>query len=302
MEKLQSGQMIEWDDLDKKRFYVIGPGLFMFVRGTIYPFNLIKTRLFMQEQTSIYSGMIDAFYKVVKREGFRGLFKGFPFSTLGLISGQIYLTTYEIVRGYFSSYRSEVKGLIAGASATLVGQTITVPIDVVTQILMMQGQVVSTKGRQKTNGYVVVKNVDYIIPKRETIKLRGSLSILKDILKKEGIRGLYRGYHVSLLTYAPSSGLWWAFYGGFYKKSKEIKLLSSEKIPIPLVQAVCGMSSGLLAAILTNPLDVFRTRYQVIIMVIVVMFTIVCVFMCSLKPLSIVPSEKRFVIFGQRKE
>ena len=261
MERLQSGEMIEWGDLDKKKFYVIGPGLFMFVRGLIYPFNLIKTRLFMQEQSSLYSGTADAFRKVVQREGFGGLYKGFLFSSLGMISGQLYLTTYEVVRGYLSDYRSELRGFIAGAAATLVGQSVTVPIDIVTQIMMMQGQVVSTGSRQASN-YVVVKNVDYIIPQRDhRIKLRGAVSIVKEILHSEGVSGLYRGYHVSLLTYAPNSALWWGLYAGFYKKAMELQLFPS--VSIPVVQASCGMCSGLVAATLTNPLDVFRTRYQV---------------------------------------
>ena len=158
MEKLQSGDMIEWKDLDKKRFYLIGPGLFMLVRGFIYPFNLIKTRLFMQEQSTIYSGTADAFRKVVRREGVGGLYKGFLFSSLGMISGQLYLTTYEVVRGYLSDYRAELRGLIAGAAAILVGQSVTVPIDIVTQIMMMQGQVVGSTTR-RTSNYIVVKNV-----------------------------------------------------------------------------------------------------------------------------------------------
>lgn len=264
MEKLQSGQMIEWKDMDKKKFYVIGPGLFIFVRSLIYPFNLIKTRLFMQEQKSLYSGTADAFYKVVRGEGFRGLYKGFLFSSLGMISGQMYLTTYEMVRSYLSGYGSEMRGLIAGAAATLVGQSVTVPIDIVTQIMMMQGQVASAGTTTKPrNYYVVVKNVDYIIPHKETIKLRGAVSIVSEIFRKEGLQGLYRGYHVSLLTYAPNSALWWAFYAGFYRRMMELQLMPGA--PIPLVQATCGVCSGLLAATITNPLDVFRTRYQVTI-------------------------------------
>lgn len=261
MEKLQAGQMIEWKDLDKKKFYLIGPGLFIFVRSFIYPFNLIKTRLFMQEQSTLYSGTADAFSKVVRREGFRGLYKGFVFSSLGLVSGQLYLTTYEVVRSYLAGYGygSELRGLIAGGTATLVGQSVTVPVDVVTQIMMMQGQVTSTR-TVKPKNYIVVKNVDYIIPHKETVKLRGAVSIVKEIFRKEGIRGLYRGYHVSLLTYAPNSALWWALYAGFYRKAMELQLMPSA--PILLVQSTCGMCSGLVAATLTNPLDVFRTRYQ----------------------------------------
>ena len=217
----------------------------------------------MQHQRSLYSGTVDAFKKVVQREGVGGLYKGFAFSSLGMISGQIYLTTYELVRGYMKGYRSEVKGLVAGGTATLVAQSLTVPIDIVTQIMMMQGQAGGIRALKNKRNYVLVKNVDYIIPHREVVKLRGAVTIVRDILQREGVRGLYRGYHVSLLTYAPNSALWWAFYAGFYRKSMEYGWLSSGQVPIPLVQASCGVLSGLLAATLTNPLDVFRTRYQV---------------------------------------
>lgn len=260
MEKLHAGQMIEWKDLDKKKFYVIGPSFFMLVRGLIYPFNLIKTRLFVQQQTNVYNGTADAFRKIIQLEGLQGLYKGFLFSTFGMISGQLYITTYEVVRSQLKGYRSEIKGLIAGGVATLAGQTVTVPIDVVSQIMMMQGQVVKRGVAQ----YVVVKNVDYIIPQKEgTIKLKGALNIMKDILQQEGIQGLYRGYHVSLLTYAPNSALWWSFYTGFFRKSMESDFLASSKVPVPVIQALCGTCSALVASTLTNPLDVFRTRYQV---------------------------------------
>ncbi len=260
MEKLQSGQMIEWNDLDKRKFYVIGPSCFLLVRGFIYPFNLIKTRLFMQQKSSLYSGTLDAFRKVVRHEGFRGLYKGFMVSSFGMLSGQLYITTYEVVRSRLGGYNSEVKGLVAGACATLVGQTVTVPIDVVSQIMMMQGQVVRATKPGK-DSYILVKNVDYIIPRQDTVKLRGAMSIVTDIIHSEGIRGLYRGYLVSLLTYAPNSALWWGSYTGFYRKAMEKEAIRS--LPVPVVQALCGMSGGLLAAVCTNPLDVFRTRYQV---------------------------------------
>lgn len=252
--------MIEWNDLDKKKYYVFGPSLFLMVRGFLYPFNLIKTRLFMQEKTSQYKGTLDAFHKIVRHEGFRGLYKGFLVSSLGMVSGQLYITTYEIVRSRLGNYSSEVKGLIGGAFATLVAQTVTVPVDIVTQIMMMQGQVVSRQPAK--DHYILVKNVDYIIPRNDAIKLRGAMSIAQEILRREGVSGLYRGYLVSLLTYAPNSALWWAMYTGLFRRSMESEFLSSGKVPLMLVQGVCGVCGGLLAATLTNPLDVFRTRYQ----------------------------------------
>lgn len=199
MDKLNNGQMIEWEDLDKKRYYVIGPSLFLCVRGLVYPFNLIKTRLFMQQKNTVYTGTFDAFRKVLKHEGIRGLYKGYIVSTFGLVSGQLYITTYELIRSALHGRSTELKGFLAGGGATLVAQTVTVPIDIISQHMMMQGQVLT----KKASNYVVVKNVDYILP-REPRPLRGAFTIMKGIARTEGPRGFYRGYLVSLMTYMPS--------------------------------------------------------------------------------------------------
>ena len=211
----------------------------------------------MQEKHSLYSGVFDAFRKVVRYEGFRGLYKGFTVSVFGLAAGQLYITTYEIIRGRLHGYSSEMKGLIAGGCATVAGQTITVPVDIISQHRMMDGQVDRTK--VKRSQYILVKNVDYILPRKPFV--RSAYSIVKDILKTEGIRGLHRGYSVSFLTYAPNSALWWSMYSLLYRKSMECGL--GDAVSTPVVQACCGVLGGSTAAALTNPLDVVRTRYQV---------------------------------------
>ena len=239
--------MIEWHHLDKRKFFVLGPTIFVFVRVLVYPFNLVKTRLFMQEKRSIYTGSLDAIRKIVKYEGVRGLYRGYFASLLGLFSGQLYIASYEVIRSNMHGYSTEAKGLVGGACATLIGQTVTVPVDIVTQHRMMQGQV-----QQWTKGGGGCK----------TKKPISSMMIIKKILNQEGPRGLYKGYTVSLMTYAPSSALWWSFYSGFYRRSVEHGML--EVWPMPLVQAGSGVMAGLLTSVLTNPLDVLRTRYQVI--------------------------------------
>lgn len=242
--------MIEWQDLDKRKFLVFGPSMFVFVRAATYPFNLVKTRLFMQEKKSIYSGSFDALHKIVKYEGIRGLYRGYFVSLLGLFSGQMYIVTYELVRSHLHGYSTEMKGLIGGACATVVGQTVTVPVDIISQHRMMQGQV-----RQWT------KSDSGPTSKGSKVSPKGSLGIVQKIMSREGIRGFYKGYGVSLLTYAPGSALWWSFYSGFYRQGVEFGLL--DYAPMFLIQAGAGVSSGCLTSVLTNPLDVLRTRYQV---------------------------------------
>ena len=256
MNKLQNSEVIEWRDLDKKKYYVFGPVVAVLVRGIVYPFNLIKTRLFVQSQKSVYSGTFQALRSIVKNEGAKGLYKGFHVNLLGLISGQVYITTYELVRNNLVGYSSELKGLIAGGVGTMVAQTVTVPVDVISQHLMMQGQKVA---RQASTEYVLVKNADYILPRQRL--LQSTWEITKKLISTDGIMGLYKGYTVSLLTYAPNSALWWGFYSGLYRRSMEREM--ADRFPLAVVQAACGMCAGVMAAIITNPMDVVRARYQV---------------------------------------
>uniref|UniRef100_A0A8C9LBT8 Solute carrier family 25 member 44 n=1 Tax=Pavo cristatus TaxID=9049 RepID=A0A8C9LBT8_PAVCR len=140
MEDKRNIPIIEWEHLDKRRFYLLGICMTMMIRVSVYPFTLIRTRLQVQKGKSLYSGTFDAFVKILRTEGAAGLYRGFLVNTFTLISGQCYVTTYELTRKFVARYNNSnaVKSLVAGGSASLVAQSITVPIDVVSQHLMMQ--------------------------------------------------------------------------------------------------------------------------------------------------------------------
>ena len=262
---METGQMIEWQDLDKRRYYIIGPSVFVCVRAVLYPINLIKVHLFMQQGNSLYSGATDAFRKILRREGIRGLYRGFTVSLLGMASGQLYITTYELTRSRLPGYSTEFKGLVAGTCATIMGQLLTVPVDVVSQHMMMEGQeklgqrMASSKA--KPSQYILVKNTDYVLPRQAQRGVRSAYHIVRDILHREGFHGLHKGYSVSLLTYAPNSALFWSTYSMLFRWGMESGW--GEPLPLPLMQASCGVVGGVTSAALTNPLDVLRTRYQV---------------------------------------
>jgi solute carrier family 25 protein 44 len=46
-----------------------------------------------------------------------------------------------------------------------------------------------------------------------TAKYSGGLDAARKILMTDGVRGLYRGFGMSVMTYSPSSAFWWASYG-----------------------------------------------------------------------------------------
>lgn len=211
MEDKRNIQIIEWEHLDKKKFYVFGVCMTMMIRISVYPFTLIRTRLQVQRGKSLYNGTFDAFVKILRAEGAAGLYRGFLVNTFTLISGQCYVTTYELTRKYVSQYSSSntIKSLVAGGSASLVAQSITVPIDVISQHLMMQ-RMGDTMGRFRVQAH----------EGRRFPVFGQTRDIIAQIFKADGLRGFYRGYVASLLTYIPNSAVWWPFYH-FYAGRRE---------------------------------------------------------------------------------
>ncbi|CAL8361969.1 unnamed protein product [Gadus morhua 'NCC'] len=253
MQQKRNIPIIEWEDLDKRKFYSFGVFMTMSIRATVYPATLIRTRLQVQKGKSLYSGTFDAFFKILKREGVRGLYRGFMVNSFTLISGQAYITTYELVRKYVSNYSSDntLKSLVAGGSASLVAQSITVPIDVVSQQLMMQGQ----------EGHPTRFQLEAKVREGMSKRMFGQTrDIISQIFAADGFRGFYRGYVASLLTYIPNSAVWWPFYH-FY--AEQLSKWAPTDCPHLLLQAVAGPLAAATASTVTNPMDVVRARVQV---------------------------------------
>ncbi|XP_014851308.1 PREDICTED: solute carrier family 25 member 44-like [Poecilia mexicana] len=248
-------QIIEWEDLDKRKFYSLGVFMTLTTRATVYPASLIRTRLQVQKGKAVYSGTFDAFCKILRTEGVRGLYRGFMINTFTLVSGQAYITTYELVRKYVSHYSpsNTVKSVVAGGAASLVAQTITVPIDVVSQHLMMQGQ-----GEHHSRFKVKPKMMLTTSKRKPTFGQSREITV--QIFAADGFRGFYRGYVASLLTYIPNSALWWPFYH-FY--AEKLSLMAPSGCPHLILQAVAGPMAAATASTITNPMDVVRARVQV---------------------------------------
>lgn len=46
------------------------------LRSVLYPLVLVRTRLQVQKQNTVYTGSLDAFKKIIRTEGFCGLYRG----------------------------------------------------------------------------------------------------------------------------------------------------------------------------------------------------------------------------------
>ncbi|XP_023020963.1 solute carrier family 25 member 44 isoform X2 [Leptinotarsa decemlineata] len=244
---------IEWDMMDKTKFFPLSMLSSFSVRCALYPLTLIKTRLQIQKRNALYSGMFDAYGKIYRHEGFSGLYRGFWVSSVQIVTGVVYVSTYESVRHVLNqrNINSSLRALVAGGAASLVGQTIIVPFDVLSQHLMMMG-ITGQEGKAFNNLGLNLK------PGRS--KFAVTVDLAKHIFKMDGIAGFYRGYWASLSAYVPNSALWWGFYHIY---QDELAAILPFWVSHLLIQSVAGTLGGFTTTILTNPLDIVRARLQV---------------------------------------
>ncbi|XP_017889613.1 solute carrier family 25 member 44 [Ceratina calcarata] len=254
---------IEWDMMDKTKFFPLSMLSSFSVRCCLYPLTVIKTRLQVQRHNYMYNGMVDACKKIYRVEGLAGLYRGFWISSIQIVSGVFYVSTYEGVRhilgqhGVIGNLDSRVKSLIAGGAASLVGQTIVVPFDVLSQHIMVLGFNTGKQGR-----FIDKMGMNPLGLTLEPGKTRAQISadIIKSIYQTDGYRGFYRGYVASLCAYVPNSALWWGLYTSY---QEELVKLFPEWVSHLFIQAVAGTLGGFTTTIITNPLDIVRARLQV---------------------------------------
>lgn len=161
--------------------------------------------------------MIDCGCKIYQNEGARGLYRGFWISSFQIVSGVFYISTYEGVRHLLTQRGAgdRTKAILAGGCASLVGQTIIVPFDVISQHMMVLGMVGHNINPLGINPYAKKSEL--------------AIQIAREIFRRDGFVGYYRGYAASLLAYVPNSALWWGFYH-FYQGMLASLVTSTESI------------------------------------------------------------------------
>ncbi|XP_076903753.1 uncharacterized protein LOC143603307 [Bidens hawaiensis] len=247
---------INWDKLDKTKFYVVGAGIFTGLTVGLYPISVVKTRMQVTTKDSVEKSAYAVIRGLLKAEGVPGLYRGFGTVITGAIPARVIFMTalettkvaaFKIVEPFKLSdpTKAAIANGLAGMTASLCSQGVFVPIDVISQRLMVQGY----SGHASYNG---------------------GLDVARKVLKQDGIRGLYRGFGLSVMTYSPSSAVWWASYGSSQRVIWSLLGHGSDgdgSVPsqgtIVLVQGAGGISAAAAASIITTPLDTIKTRLQV---------------------------------------
>ncbi|CAH8363180.1 unnamed protein product [Eruca vesicaria subsp. sativa] len=240
---------IDWQMLDKPRFFFLGAALFSGVSTALYPILVLKTR---QQVSPTYVSCANISLSIARLEGLRGFYKGFGTSLLGSIPARaLYMTALEITKssvgqatvrlGFSDTTSTAVANGAAGLTSAVAAQIVWTPIDVVSQRLMVQGDVSLTSCRY-SNGF----------------------DGFRKILYSDGPRGFYRGFGLSILTYAPSNAVWWASYS-LAQRSIWCKLKRQDGSGgSVVVQALSAVTASGCSALITMPVDTIKTRLQVL--------------------------------------
>jgi len=221
----------------------------LIARFICHPLDTLKSRLQSGKYDS--KSIYDTILKTYKREGIRGFYGGIGAVMIGGVPGvSIYLTSYEISKKKLSElsiFKSSpfltyfTSGMIAEALCCL----LFVPVDVIKERLQVQ---IYTKDKNIINNNNNNKTI-----------YNGSLDAFVKIIKYEGIKGIYRGYGATMLSYGPFSALYFLFY----EEMKKYCINSNNIKDITFLQSLCcSAGAGALASYITNPLDLVKLRMQ----------------------------------------
>ncbi|VDK67214.1 unnamed protein product [Cylicostephanus goldi] len=227
----------------------------------LYPFAVVRSRLQLQKQHAVYKNTLDAFVNISKKEGIRGLFRGFWVTVPQLSTSLIYSTVYEKFRSIlnrdFGIYSVAGVSSLAGGAASFCSQSIFVPTDIIAQYMMIY---------YKADKFVAGSDrgvLNYVLNEKNP-RLTLGLRFIRAIYKVDGLRGFYRGFFASAMVATPSCLVFWPVYYWIQDLFNWIRKKTTERPGILLFdQAVAATFGGAVSSICTNPMEMLRIRLQV---------------------------------------
>ncbi|KAK5624476.1 hypothetical protein RRF57_000192 [Xylaria bambusicola] len=160
--------------------------------ATTYPLDLLRTRFAAQGNDRVYTSLRRAIWEIRRDEGVKGFFRGLSPGLAQIVPLMgIFFAIYESARQPLGqlSLPWGSGDATAGVLASVVAKTGVFPLDLVRKRIQVQGP---------TRSRYVHRNIP---------EYGGTISTIKQIVKQERIRGLYRGLTVSLMKAAPASAV-----------------------------------------------------------------------------------------------
>ncbi len=198
---------------------------------------VIQTRKLASDAAKINSsGWLHTARMVISSEGLRGCYSGFPTVAAGSIMGTgAYCVGSHFTREYLGE--SDSANLLAGCGGQFAGSTCGWTTAAVLSEIQQSPKAI----------------------KDPSFENKRATEIAKLLLKKGGIRELYRGYWVQLANFGAVNAFGELFAGRLRKLAKDHT--SIEELSVIQQAAINGLSWGTAAAI-SNPLGVLKLRVQ----------------------------------------
>jgi len=245
----------------------------------VYPLTLVRTRLMLQQNHCVYRGMTHCFRTILAQEGALGLYAGFGVKSLQTGCTMFYVATYESLRLHFgrtvkqpwllggdgeAPLSTTLRSFFAGGMASFLSQSLVVPIDIVSQHLM-----VLSRPSVANNGHEVIATRALtsikLTPREYATGFTRTGGVIRHLFRKGRLRAFYSGYFMSLASFVPNSALWWSFYTMFCDWLDHASVVCglSESVPRLAVQLMAAPCAGISSGFIMNSMDVIRVRMQI---------------------------------------
>lgn len=209
-------------------------------RLLLHPMDTLKAKLQVQRASlkPEFFSITDGVRFTLQHEGMRGFYRGITVSLTGSLPAvTLYFSGYELGKQILLSFPAVSASpflayLAGGLFAETVACVVFVPIDVIKERLQVQSNL-------------------------KLYRYGGGVDAVRQIMKTEGLRGLYKAYGATVGSFGPFSALYFLFYEYFKQWTTHGQMISfSESL-------VCSGLAGSLASWITNPLDMAKLRMQV---------------------------------------
>jgi len=206
------------------------------LRDSLTPFDLVKQRLQVQGtlKEKKYTGVIDAFHKIWRTEGVRGMLVGyFPSLLRDVPFASIYFVSYESTKTLQLALKNRTfKSTNSHSKTTKETETQTTATSLRTHNYLLSGAVAGAIAATLTIPFDVVKTklqTQATLPPDER-KYKGVVHTFSTIWREEGAKGLRKGLSQKLMYLVPSASLTFAFYEQY--KIYFTKIFATSEAPV----------------------------------------------------------------------
>ncbi|XP_064837046.1 mitochondrial glutamate carrier 1-like [Oncorhynchus masou masou] len=222
----------------------------------VFPIDLAKTRLQNQQNGSrLYTSMSDCLIKTIQSEGYFGMYRGAAVNlTLVTPEKAIKLAANDFFRQHLSKdgqKLSLLREMLAGCGAGTCQVIITTPMEMLKIQLQDAGRI---EAQRKLMSQAAVRAPGGPVELRS----HTAMQLTRELLRSQGIAGLYKGLGATLLRDVPFSIIYFPLFANLNSLGGR-----GADGPAPFyVSFASGCIAGSTAAVAVNPVDVIKTRIQ----------------------------------------